>query len=148
MSSCLQGAGQAGIEAVQGGREQGKDADFRDITAKVTGTFDKPSVSLVKVGPSSLKQEGDTGTAASADAAAKPSQPAKTEDIIKEKILDAIIPQKKPEPKQPEVQNEAPSTSQEQSAPTAPKEEPKNVPVEKQIEEQIIKGIDSLFKKK
>ena len=134
--------------AVQGGREQGKDADFRDITAKVTGTFDKPSVSLVKVGPSSLKQEGDTGTAASADAAAKPSQPAKTEDIIKEKILDAIIPQKKPEPKQPEVQNEAPSTSQEQSAPTAPKEEPKNVPVEKQIEEQIIKGIDSLFKKK
>jgi translocation and assembly module TamB len=42
--------------AVGGGREQGKDADFRDATVKVTGASAKPSFAVVKIGPPS-KQE-------------------------------------------------------------------------------------------
>jgi hypothetical protein len=81
--------------AVSTGIERGKDADFRNATVKVTGTSEKPSYAVVKVG-SSAKQEQVPQTppaaqpgvpqsplpSAETPAAEKPS----VEDKVKEEI--------------------------------------------------------------
>jgi translocation and assembly module TamB len=134
--------------AISSGREQGKDADFRDVTAKVAGTFEKPSVSLVKVGPSSRQDKP-----AAPSPAVSSEEPARPEDILKEKIIDAIIPTKKPDAEQSQNVREPQSqgSRQEEQAPNPPAK-----PIEKQIEEQVgeeiqnqlRKGLDNLFKKR
>ena len=136
LESALKGALNSGIE-------QGKSADFRDVTAKVTGTFDKPAVSLVKVAPAKQEAAGETPAATQNPVVTPSSSPTPTqqqpkpEDVIKERIIDAIIPTK---PEQPAQQQEA------------GKEEPKPQPIEKQIEKQIEdqvkKGLEDLFKKR
>jgi hypothetical protein len=129
--------------ALASGKEQGKEADFRDVTAKVTGTADSPSASLVKVGPSSRQAQDPKIGAPAAD------KPAKTEEIIKEKIIDTILPSKNTLQPAPVQQTR---TGQTQSSPSPQPESDPGKTAEKKIEEQveneIRKGIDSLFKRK
>ncbi|MDR1376090.1 MAG: hypothetical protein LBJ22_01150 [Synergistaceae bacterium] len=121
---------------ISGGRERGRDADFRDVTAKATGTFDKPSVSLLNVGPSS-KQEQPAQTPQEAEVAPEET-PVTPQEIIKEKIIDAVRPQKtEPKPSDSEGKDAAP----EQEA--SPEKQ-----IERQIQDQIQKGLDNLFKKR
>ncbi len=119
--------------AVSGGKEAAKDADFRDVTVKVTGTADKPSVSLVKVGQPSQKQSDST---ASADAT--PSKSTKPGDAIKDRLMDAIAPQKTQQESQT-PQND--SSKQGQQSQQKQDSKPN-------VEDQIRQGIDSLLKKK
>ena len=70
--------------AVGGGREQGKDADFRDATVKVTGTSAKPAFAVVKVGPSS-KQDSKQDAAAS-----QPAKTSKPEAVLEDQIRKGI----------------------------------------------------------
>jgi translocation and assembly module TamB len=132
--------------AISGSREQGKDADFRDVTAKATGTFDKPSVSLVKVGPSAKQEQTPKGSSADVAPAKTPGSP---QEIIKEKIIDSILPPKGSGTPKPAGQNAQP---QGQSEPANRQERPNPPSPEKQIEEeiqnQIQKGLDNLFKKR
>jgi hypothetical protein len=121
--------------ALGGAKESSKNADFRDVTAKITGTAGKPSVALVKVGPSTQTQgQGNAGeTTAPAAPAATPSKPAKPEEVIKEKIMDAIAPRNnQPETPSRETQSQPDQKQQQQE----------------QLEKQIRKGIDSIFRKK
>jgi hypothetical protein len=131
--------------AISGGREQSKEADFRDVTVKVAGTFEKPSISLGKVGPSSTQAKEKPA----ASPAVSSENPVKPEDILKEKIIDVIIPTKKPDTVQPrDVQESQNQNSQQgEQSPKSPEKQ-----IEKQIEEevqnQLRKGLDNLFKKR
>jgi translocation and assembly module TamB len=85
--------------AVSGAGEGAKDADFRDVTVKTTGTIDKPSVSLVKVGPSSrpAQQPAKTETSPAASPETPATQPQRQEqqspeDLLKEKLLERLLP--------------------------------------------------------
>jgi hypothetical protein len=129
--------------AVGGGRERGKNADFRDAAVKVTGTSEKPAFAVVKVGPSAKQQEQNAAPAAKPAApAASPAQAPKPEDVIREKVIDALAPRKpdrEPE-KAPQPRPSAPrSASPDARKPAKP---------EAVLEDQIRKGIDSLFRKK
>jgi hypothetical protein len=133
--------------ALSGGKEQGKEADFRDATVKVTGTSVKPAFAVVKVGSSSKQepaQNRQTENAAPAEPAQTPQEPPKPEEIIRDKIIDAIIPRKPDREPEPEPEKTpAPPASE------TPKREPqKNTTPEAVLEDQLRKGIDSLFKKK
>jgi translocation and assembly module TamB len=128
--------------AISGGQEQGRNADFRDVTAKATGTFDKPSVSLLKVGPST--KQGEPAQDPKEAAPAKP--PVKPEEVIREKIIDAILPQKTG-PASPEVKDARPQNPRNPGArPQTPPSPEKQI--EKQIQDQVQKGLDNLFKKR
>jgi hypothetical protein len=130
--------------AVSGGREQGKDADFRDATVKVTGTSAKPALTIVKVGPSSKQ---DTKRDQQLDAASDQSAEApKPEDVIREKIIDAIIPRKSDQ--KPEKAPQSPAAPQSRSASPDARQPQKPAKPEAVLEDQLRKGIDSLFKKK
>jgi translocation and assembly module TamB len=122
--------------AVSGGRERGSTADFRDVTAKATGTFDKPSVSLVKVGPG--KQE-------SGPAPAAPDKTPATQDIIKEKVIEAIIPQR---PEQPARETTVTEEARQEQPKPEPVEKQIEKQIEKKIEDEVRKGLDNLFKKR
>jgi translocation and assembly module TamB len=128
--------------AVAGGREQGKEADFRDATVKVTGTSVKPAIAIVKVGPSS-KQDPRQKQREESAAAERPAQKPKPEEAIRDKIIDAIVPRKpaqKPENQKPEAQKpEAEKPEKKPQRPASP---------ESLLEEQLRKGIDGLLKKK
>ncbi|NLL36640.1 MAG: hypothetical protein GX256_03845 [Fretibacterium sp.] len=96
----------AGLEGLlkgdlAGGREGGASADFRDVSVKVTGFFDKPSVTLVKVGPSS--QQAEQLPEKAAPAQEQPAKPADAVDAVKDKLRDAIIPQQQAPQQQPET---------------------------------------------
>ncbi|MDR2529507.1 MAG: hypothetical protein LBD04_10935 [Synergistaceae bacterium] len=115
--------------ALNAGTTQGKDADFRDVSAKVMGTLDSPSFTLLKVGPSQTGQPAGT----------TPVVPSvKPEEVIKEKIIEAIAPPK-PSPK--------PQDSATPPAPPAPLEKKIEEQVKKEAEQQIRKGLENLFKK-
>jgi hypothetical protein len=123
--------------ALTGGREQGKDADFRDATIKVTGTSEKPALAVVKVGASS-KQQDTQQNPHPGEEAAPPAQTPKPGDVIRETIRDAIAPGKPQEPRTPQE----PQESQEPQEPQEP------ATPEAVLEDQLRKGIDSLFKRK
>ncbi|MDR1621115.1 MAG: hypothetical protein LBS00_01935, partial [Synergistaceae bacterium] len=137
--------------AISGGREQGKDADFRDVTAKATGTFDKPSVSLVKVGPSSKQEQP---AQAPKETAAPAKTPASPQEIIKEKIIDAVLPQKaEPKTSGSETSGSENRGARQQGQGGSAQPAQKNPPspekqIEKQIQDQLQKGLDNLFKKR
>jgi translocation and assembly module TamB len=83
--------------AVSGAGEGARDTDFRDVTVKTTGTIDKPSVSLVKVGPSSrpAQQPAKTETSPTAPSeipAAQRQEQQSPEDLLKEKLLERLLP--------------------------------------------------------
>ncbi|MDR2523830.1 MAG: hypothetical protein LBC93_09055 [Synergistaceae bacterium] len=123
-------------DALSAGKAQGQEADFRDVTAKTTGTFDSPSFSILKVGPSA-KQPAVTTPAA---------QPSKPEEIIREKIIEAIVP---PEPSETPQLPAPPTNAGEVPPPPSEKniEEQVRERVEKEAEQQIRKGLQNLFKK-
>jgi autotransporter translocation and assembly factor TamB len=141
--------------ALGAAKESSQESDFRDVSVKVTGTADKPSVALLKVGPSSQQQDQSaaskpaqtqtpasaqgTSSAPAAPAAPKaPSAPAKPEEVLKEAILDAIAPQTK---ETKETKKESGTTEGQ------PQPDPKQQQQQK-IEKEIQKGIEGLFKKK
>jgi hypothetical protein len=66
-------------------------------------------------------------------------EPVKPEDILKEKIIDAIIPSnttpKKPDAGQPPQTEERPPKTPEKQ-------------IEEEIQNQLRKGLDNLFKKR
>jgi len=128
--------------AISGAKDQGKSADFHDVTAKATGTFDNPSISLVKVGPTKQAQQGKQESGGQTPPTSAPTTPqVKPADAIKEKIIDAVIPPKPAQPTQP-----ARETPKREDAQQPPK------PVEKQIEnrikDELRKGLDNLIKKR
>lgn len=130
--------------ALQGGREKGGNADFRDVTAKITGTVDKPSVALVKVGasssaPTSAPEETPTSSSQAAPAPQE-NKTSTPEDILKDKIIDAISPQSPPQ--------ETDSSSQESTKPDSSNKSKESETPQEKIEREVIKGIDNLFKKK
>jgi len=104
----------AGILAgvLEGAGSSLQDDDFRDVSFNLGGTFDKPSVSNIKVGPGKKKE-------------ATPSEPARPEETpLPQKILEQVIPGAKP---------------QEQPPPGAPpSEEPPSL--KDKILQQIIPG--------
>jgi len=162
LGSALQGA-------ISGGAEQGKNADFRDVTVKVTGTIDSPSTSLVKVG-ASKQQSAEAGAAAPAspqetvkekiiesilptDAKSSTSaQPAKIEEVVKEKVLEKILPsapaQQQATPKQTTPKQATPKqptrkrAAPKQAAPKAPEKK-----IEEEVKGQVRKEIENLLKK-
>jgi len=104
----------AGILAgvLEGAGSSLRDDDFRDVSFNLGGTFDKPSVSNIKVGPGEKKE-------------AAPGEPAGPEETpLPQKILEQVIPGAKP---------------QEQSPPGAsPSEEPPSL--KDKILQQVIPG--------
>jgi autotransporter translocation and assembly factor TamB len=102
--------------AVNTGVERGKDADFRNVTVKVTGTSEKPAYTVVKIG-SSAKQEQVPQTPQTPQ---KPTQPATQPSI----------------PRSPAPAAETPATEK-------PSVEEK---VREEINKQFQKGLEGLFK--
>ena len=143
------------------GREQGREADFRDVTARATGTFDSPSVSLIRIG------QGQQATGYEAPAAAETPAPV---DIIRDRVIDAIIPSRPEQPaqEQGEAQQEQPQArpedvireriidaitpsrpeqpAQEQEEQEAQQEQPRQI--EQRIEDELRRGIDSLRRRR
>ena len=132
---------------VSGGREQGRAADFRDVTVRVGGTFESPSVSLVRVGSGSQAEQHiqDGGEAPVVQ------PPARPQEVIRDRIIDAIIPSRPEQPatqEPPQQQQEAPPAQEnvqpEQPAPPAPIEQQ----IEQRIEEEVRRGLDNLLRRR
>jgi len=93
-----------------------RDDDFRDVSFNLGGTFDKPSVSNIKVGPGEKKE-------------AAPGEPAMVEEApLPQKILEQVVPGAKP-------QDQSPSDA------TAPSGEPPSL--KDKILQQVIPGAKS-----
>jgi len=133
---------------ISGGREQGRTADFRDVTARVGGTFESPSVSLVRVGSGSQADQHiqDGGQAPVVQ------PPARPEEVIRDRIIDAIIPSRPERPEtsapQPQETPEAPPVQEyvqpEQPAPPVPIEQQ----IEQRVEEEVRRGLDNLLRRR
>jgi translocation and assembly module TamB len=141
--------------ALSGGREQGKEADFRDATVKVTGTSVKPAFAVVKVGSSSKQEpaqnrQAENAAPAEPAQASEPAQTPKPEEIIRDKIIDAIIPHKPARDPEPEKTPQPPASEapEPRSGSSDTREPQKPATPEALLEDQLRKGIDSLFKKK
>jgi hypothetical protein len=135
---------------ISGGREQGRDADFRDVTARVGGTFENPSVSLVRLGSGTQNDQnnqGNQGNQIPGGEVPAVQPQVRPEEIIRDRIIDAIIPSR-PELPSPETQEaqETPAQENVQQQPLPP------VPVERQIEqrieEEVRRGIGNLLRRR
>ncbi|MDO4786481.1 MAG: translocation/assembly module TamB domain-containing protein [Fretibacterium sp.] len=139
------GAGFEGLlkGALQGGRQGGAEADFRDVTAKVSGKAESPSVSLVKVGPSSRPRQEPPATT-SADVPTTEAPKKRIEEQITDTLIDALAP-KKPQPapvqEQPKTEEAVPSSSEPE--PPAPSMEEQ---LKQRVGDELKKGLEGLFK--
>ena len=139
------GAGLEGIlkGALQGGHQGGASADFRDVTVKITGKADSPSVSLVKVGPSSRTNQD--GAVPGSDAAPADSSQEQKGDSTVDRIIDAIAPQKPTAPQ--EQQEGAPEeTASQDQGPVQPSTPSIEDQLKEQIGDELKKGLEGLFK--
>ena len=132
---------------IGGGRDQGRDTDFRDVTAKATGTFDNPSVSLIRLGQGGQGRQEPTGQTPAVpvqtpSAPAQTEPPRRPEDVIRDSIIDAIIPTRPGQPAQPA--QEAPVQENVQPEQPAPAERP----IEQRIEDEVRRGLDNLLRRR
>ena len=140
----------AGLEdilkgALQGGQQGGASADFRDVTVKIMGRTESPSVSLVKVGPSSrAKQDGAApgGEAAPADSSREQGGIGTLD-----RIIDAIVPQNplSSQERQEGVPSEEETASQDRS-PAQPSPPSIEDQLREQIGDELKKGLEGLFR--
>ncbi len=137
------GAGLEGLlkGALQGGQQAGADADFRDVTVKITGKADSPSVSLVKVGPSSRSAEGAASPAASADAAPAETPKKRIEEQAIDRIVDAIVPPKTDSPQAQQASGASEDAASQDRAQPSPEDQ-----LKQQIGDELKKGLEGLFK--
>ncbi len=130
--------------ALQGGQQGGASADFRDVTVKIAGKADSPSVSLVKVGPSSrAKQDG-----ANPGSDAAPADPSREQggDRTLDRIIDAIVPQK-PAPSQEQQEGVPPGeTAPQDRSPAQPSAPSLEDQLREKIGDELEKGLEGLFK--
>lgn len=130
--------------ALQGGQQGGASADFRDVTVKIAGKADSPSVSLVKVGPSSrAKQDGANPGSDVAPVAPSPEQGG---DSTVDRIIDAIVPQK-PAPSQERQEGVPPGeTAPQDRSPAQPSAPSLEDQLREKIGDELKKGLEGLFK--
>ena len=133
---------------ISGGREQGRGADFRDVTARVSGTVEHPSVSLVRVGQGHGEANQEAPAIQTPAVPQLPAMPPQEtiQEAIRDRVIDAIIPTR-PERPQQEAQEAPPvqeSVQQEQPAPPPPVEQQ----IEQRIEEEVRRGIDNLLRRR
>ncbi|MCL2684240.1 MAG: hypothetical protein FWE55_03255, partial [Synergistaceae bacterium] len=70
-------------QAVEGGSSAGRQADFRDVSFRVGGNTEKPTFSVVKVGPSNLP-------AAPQNSSEPERQPQNIQDTIMDRVMEGI----------------------------------------------------------
>lgn len=148
------------LKGALGGAQKGMEhADFRDISLKVGGTVNKPSVSDLKVAPGAQKPQEEK------PAETKPQveqpKPKTPEQAILEQIVRPGVKEEKPGETKPQVEQPKPKTpeqaileqiikpggKEEEAPPAEGGEEPK--PAEPKKPEDVIKEkiLESIFKK-
>jgi len=113
INELLSGKGLESILTQTAGRgiAAGKQADFRDVSFKIGGNADKPSFSIVKVGPSSIKEDSGSSN----------NQPQNLQEAVRDRVLEGLGIPTRPANETP------PQQQQQQQQPTPPeaREEPK-----------------------
>ena len=123
--------------ALQGGKQGGSAADFRDVTVKVTGKADSPSVTLIKVGPSARLKQEEASPTANPDETTAVETPQKTiEEKAVDRIVDAIIPP-----------NRESSPPQQGSVPSGEATSPDRSPAQPSLKEQLRERVEDELKK-
>ena len=128
--------------ALQGGKQGGGSADFRDVTVKVTGKTDSPSVSLVKVGPSARPNREEPSPAASPGTTAVETPQKSIEEKAIDRLVEVVAP-KKPEAPQAQQDGASGEAPPQEQSPAQPSFEDR---VRERVEDELKKGLEKLFK--
>lgn len=125
--------------SVQGAKTGGAEADFRNVTLKIGGKADSPTVALLKLGESS--KQAQQGSSQQKSAQQQTQTPAKTDPrALAEQAVDALLSgNKKQNQQQSQAQQQQPQQQQQQQQKSLEDQ------AKDRLKEELRKGLGGLF---